>query len=608
MWRAWALSLFVGMRLLLGLVAFTVTAACRPPTQVTLELTTDADCDALEETSITIGRLGEVEDRDPVTVTSQCSDHTIGSLVTVPAGDDDAEVAFKIVTTIDGTEATTCADDISNCIVARRALRFLANTPLRVPVVMREQCVGVLCPADETCVAGVCTPALIDPGDCTGVGCGEDTLAPAGGGGAWVLRLADGDNNAVRGMAVAASGNVYLVGEFSGALAIGGLSSAVTTAFVASFTPAGQVRWVHGLTSQTQSQALSVALDEAENVYVAGRFLDDIDLGGGASNLVASSGDNALVASYGPEGDYRWATHVPGDSPRAATAVAAGSGKVFAVGYFEGTLGELTAPQEARNAFIMRLTASNGEVEQTTQTYGDGVHALNALALHGSTLLAVGGHSGAFGVLEEVTSEALGALTGVQLTWEDPTQLTFVTGNFQQFGGETSVTLTRLAAAGDTVCTAAQFVGPFEPSGGELVTALQPASAATCRVGAEYWSETLTGKGSVTPTALELTKDGQQLYFGANRTGSVETLALSPVLGGSAFLVATMTRDGGITKITNFDGPGEDRLHAHALDRNDGSFLMAGHGGGLTLGEGVTLDSGTGLFLARVSELRDDGP
>ncbi len=52
--------------------------ACREPTQITLELTTDVACSAINATSITVGTLGEIENKPEAAKTSACQDGRIG--------------------------------------------------------------------------------------------------------------------------------------------------------------------------------------------------------------------------------------------------------------------------------------------------------------------------------------------------------------------------------------------------------------------------------------------------------------------------------------------------------------------------------------------------
>ncbi|HEY2510895.1 MAG TPA: hypothetical protein VGI39_08565 [Polyangiaceae bacterium] len=162
-----------------------LAVACRSPTQITFDITTDVPCNQLGDTQVTAGAL-EVLDKGlpPTTTAPQCTlEGHVGSFVVVPSGgDDNAQVAVEIVAGV-GESTNLCAADPTKCIVAKRALRFIPHTPLTVSVGLDSACAGVVCPGVETCVDGQCKSALIgDPGQCTGAGCSDTILPPVDGG------------------------------------------------------------------------------------------------------------------------------------------------------------------------------------------------------------------------------------------------------------------------------------------------------------------------------------------------------------------------------------------------------------------------------------------
>src|SRR5688572_14404511 len=134
---------------------------CRDPTQITLEVSTDAACPDVGNTTITVGRLGEVEDKPATTSTDRCRDDgRVGTLVVVPSGDKDEEVTIRLVTGIKKTAEQCVLDGYKGgCIVARRAVRFVPHTPLLVPVEMSIDCLDIPCETTETCFKGSCIPA-----------------------------------------------------------------------------------------------------------------------------------------------------------------------------------------------------------------------------------------------------------------------------------------------------------------------------------------------------------------------------------------------------------------------------------------------------------------
>jgi hypothetical protein len=144
--------------------------SCLQPTQVTLELSTDARCEDLDETQLFIGLIDEPGGLAPSAITKACSeDGTIGTIVFVPKEDRNQQFAFSVVVGV-GKETDACPGSgfQGGCIVARRVLSFVPHQPLVLPVELEVECLDVPCGATETCRSGSCVPALInDPENCT---------------------------------------------------------------------------------------------------------------------------------------------------------------------------------------------------------------------------------------------------------------------------------------------------------------------------------------------------------------------------------------------------------------------------------------------------------
>lgn len=163
-----------------GLVAM---GACRAPTEITIELSTDVKCADVRATAITIGDLANLDAKPSTTVTPACDPQTgrIGSMVIVPSGAKDDIVAIKVVLGV-GRDPSECIPPAygPGCIVARRALHFISSSSLTVPIFMGAVCSGIPCNATETCVGGNCASATIDDSSkCEApAGCTESVLTP----------------------------------------------------------------------------------------------------------------------------------------------------------------------------------------------------------------------------------------------------------------------------------------------------------------------------------------------------------------------------------------------------------------------------------------------
>jgi hypothetical protein len=164
-------------------LAATVTMSCREATEITIVLSTDVPCSDMPGSTVTVGRLGDIEAKAPTTSSTFCdaASGDLGSLVIVPSAGDSDEVAVKIVAGHGRDPASCVAPGYGKgCIVARRAIRFVPHTALRLAVPLHVACDGIACGFDQTCVAGACVSAVVsDPSACsTPEGCGEGTLVP----------------------------------------------------------------------------------------------------------------------------------------------------------------------------------------------------------------------------------------------------------------------------------------------------------------------------------------------------------------------------------------------------------------------------------------------
>ncbi len=147
-----------------------VVGACRDATQITISVITDARCSDVKNSTVTVGNLGQdLETKSASGASPDCNDatHVVGSLVIVPSGEKEDEVAVKVVLGIRKNAEQCVAPDYTGCIVARRAMRFSPHKNLRVIVAMNLACESVPCGALDTCLQGSCVSAVIpDPGAC----------------------------------------------------------------------------------------------------------------------------------------------------------------------------------------------------------------------------------------------------------------------------------------------------------------------------------------------------------------------------------------------------------------------------------------------------------
>ncbi len=157
------------------LVLTLIAVACQVPTQVLIEVRTDVAYRPGIVTSFTVGATpADVETSELTTESSEPwgADGRIGTLATVPRSSaEDGRISVKIVMGI-RRAARECKPPLyEGCIVARRALYYVPNELLRLPISLYANCEGVPCDQASTCNAlGQCVSSEVDLRSCTELG------------------------------------------------------------------------------------------------------------------------------------------------------------------------------------------------------------------------------------------------------------------------------------------------------------------------------------------------------------------------------------------------------------------------------------------------------
>lgn len=143
--------------------------------------------------------------------------------------------------------------------------------------------------------------------------------------------FSSGTDGAALAVAVDSANNVYVAGLSESDLVFGThtlYQVGARDAFVVSFAPDGSYRWAKRWGhSTTLVGAYGIAVDASNNLYIVGGMTGPIDFGGG---YVGSQG--MFVASFDQNGNYRWARGDGGGS--GLLGVATSGGTVYGIGRF----------------------------------------------------------------------------------------------------------------------------------------------------------------------------------------------------------------------------------------------------------------------------------
>ncbi|MFO0875887.1 MAG: SdrD B-like domain-containing protein [Gemmataceae bacterium] len=212
-----------------------------------------------------------------------------------------------------------------------------------------------------------------------------------------------------------AAGNIYVAGEFTGTVdfdpgpgvtqLINPEGSGMTDAFIASYTPTGQLRWVKAFQGSLYAAISSITLDSQGNVITTGYFrnIHDFDPGPGVQNLSAVSYADIFISKLDPAGNFLWVKHIPSVFPNYnfGTAVAVDpADNIIVAGTFWGTTDfdpgngvfEMTS-NGLNDAYVMSLTP-DGTFRWAKQ-FGAGLgEEVDSIAVNGTGIYLTGNFQG----------------------------------------------------------------------------------------------------------------------------------------------------------------------------------------------------------------------
>ena len=150
----------------------------------------------------------------------------------------------------------------------------------------------------------------------------------------WSRRLGGSNNETAYGVVVDASGSIIVTGEFDGTADFGGgplVSAGWRDIFVVKYAADGSHQWSRRFGNSSADTGLAVAVDATGNVFVAGEFQLAVDFGGGS--LVAQ-GMDVFLAKYAADGAHQWSQRFGDAVSSCLGMVADASGGVVITGFF----------------------------------------------------------------------------------------------------------------------------------------------------------------------------------------------------------------------------------------------------------------------------------
>jgi len=163
----------------------------------------------------------------------------------------------------------------------------------------------------------------------------------------WARRAGGASTDSGLFIAVDASGNTYVTGNFQGSATFGEGEANQTILdsvgpvdlFVAKYSATGSLLWAKSAGGTAVDQGLAIAVDDSGNSYVTGLFEGIATFGTTEVNetILTSTGSRDIyVAKFGPSGSLLWATQAGGSdsNDHAEDIVVDATGHIFVTGFY----------------------------------------------------------------------------------------------------------------------------------------------------------------------------------------------------------------------------------------------------------------------------------
>jgi hypothetical protein len=239
----------------------------------------------------------------------------------------------------------------------------------------------------------------------------------------WSRRFGSTGADLGTGVGTDSSGNVVVVGTFTGSIDLGGgslTSAGGRDIFVAKFSATGQHVWSKRFGGTDNDDVRGVAVDRAGDVVVTGQFLNTIDFGG--PPLTSAGFEDIFLAKLsGGTGDHAWSQRFGGNSAGdyGYGVAVDGNGNVAMTGYFAGLVnfggGGISA--QMYDIFVAKYTSAGTYV--SARRYGDPAGLYDnqygyGIAMSGSgSMYVTGSYLGTLSLVGQATAVAYGGSDGV---------------------------------------------------------------------------------------------------------------------------------------------------------------------------------------------------
>jgi hypothetical protein len=459
-------------------------------------------------------------------------------------------------------------------------------------------CAGEVTPAAETC-------ASTDDEDCDGHDCAK-----------WAELFGDGAEQFGNAVAVDSSGNVYVAGDFYGALPFPGhtlIASGFDAMFVAKFDPGGKHLWSNQFSGGMTQGVSTIAVDAAGNVVIGGYSIGTISFGG------ETLAPGAFVAKFDASGMHSWSRSFGGSTacglPFGTSAVGAVAfdpkGDVIAAGAFCGSadFGSGPVPSAGNtDAFVVKLRGADGSMKASdgawANVFGDGLaQSAGPVAVDAAGKVLVAGTFYGSMTLGSMTLTSAGN-SDAFLAKLKPDGTVSWTQAFASTGADTALSLAVDPLGGPIL--AGRFGGAINFGGGPVDVVGGSSNRFVVKYSAGHlyqWAEVFSGDALLSTASVASDASGNVFvvtgYQGKLGLGTSTLMSA----GKSDILLAKLDASTGAPVWYRSFGDDADQQPGGIGVAPDGSpIITGGVGGEMDFGTGVLKSAGGGdLLIAKFS-------
>lgn len=173
-----------------------------------------------------------------------------------------------------------------------------------------------------------------------------DSGEPAFGESAWFKSFGGTNSEEIKGVTADSQGNVYVTGIFQSEITIGPETfphsqpgASTQDFFVASYAPDGSFRWARAYGTEGNDNTFEIAVDNQDRVYVAGFHHNELTVGTQVLSPKGTTDADIFVLSFDAEGNLLWAKNWGGPYGEAPRDLSVNSaGDIFITGSYQGSM------------------------------------------------------------------------------------------------------------------------------------------------------------------------------------------------------------------------------------------------------------------------------